>query len=838
MYRMVLPTALVCVLVTLALAPPASGEDAGSFRETVEPLVEAYCLDCHGPGTQMAGLRLDTLAADFTKDKVLATWIRVHDRLVAGEMPPPKGPRPEPEELKPAVAWLRRNLHTASLERQRKQGRVVVRRLNGTEYENTIRDLLGTNVSLKDMLPDDNELAGFDNVGAVLDVSATHQLIYQEAAEKAIASVIPVHPPILFRDRRTGREMSEKGPNFRQTLTRSCKLDGDALVVYSKLPRYGLCASAHVPTTGRYRVQMKIGAVGAAGRPVPAAFLTVERSGNEDPVVRDMRDIPPGEPSIVEVEIDLLRTQAFVVNLLSIWDIRNFKKPIEEYTGPGLRLEWMTIEGPIDPFPPPSYDRLFAGVPLEARSVDRARTEGTRIPKIAANRTVQQWDSDPLVPASAHPKEDAARLIRDFLPRALRRPVPEELVRHVIGRVHAKLDEKYTFLEAMTYGYKAILASPHFLLMMAPGIPAATAAARPSTTRLDDHALAERLSYFLWSTLPDPELRALAAQGRLGAPDVLRAQVERMLGDERARRLTENFVGQWLDVRKIGATIPDPQLYADFDGVLLWAMPRETYAFFEEVLRNDRSLLEFIDSDWTMLNERLATHYGIPGVEGNHFRKVALAPGSHRGGVMTHASVLKVTADGTRTSPVLRGKWVLERIIGKPPAPPPPDIPAIEPDIRGATTIRKQLDQHRNTAACATCHNQIDPPGFALEEYDPIGGWRAFYRASARTRAGIVPLPNYSGRPIYRGPDVEKGGVTPDGRPFADVDEYKRLLLSDRDQLARSLTEKLLVYATGGDIEFADREVVDRIVSTLKADGYGFRTLVHEVVQSRLFLDK
>jgi hypothetical protein len=837
MYRLILPAALVCVFVVLA--PPASGEDAASFQDTVQPLVEAYCLDCHGPGTQKAGLRLDTLAADVANEKVLATWIRVHDKLAAGEMPPPNQPRPEPAELKPATAWLKQNLHAASLDRQRKQGRVVVRRLNGTEYENTIRDLLGTNVSLKDMLPDDNESAGFDKVGAVLDVSATHQLIYQKAAEKAIASVIPVHPPILFRDRRTGREISQSGPNFRQTLTRSCKLDGDALVVYSKLPRYGLCSSAHVPTTGRYRVQMKISAVGALQQPVPVAFLTVERSGREDPVVRDMRDIPSGEPSIVEVEIDLMRTQAFVVNLLSLWDIRSFKKPIEEYTGPGIRLEWMTIEGPIGPFPPPSYDRLFARVPLEARSVVQARTDGTRIPKIPANRTEQQWDSDPLVPASAHPRQDSERLIRDFLPRALRRAVPEELARHVVERVHAKLDEKYTFLDAMTYGYKAILASPHFLLMMEPGNPPAAAAATASpATRLDDYALAERLSYFLWSTLPDPELQALAAKGQLSKPEVLRAQVERMLGDERAHRLTENFVGQWLDLRKISDTIPDPQLYGDFDGVLLWAMPRETYAFFEEVLRTNRSLLEFIDSDWTMLNERLATHYGIPGVQGNHFRKVALTPDSHRGGVMTHASVLKVTADGTRTSPVLRGKWVLERIIGKPPSPPPPDIPAIEPDIRGATTIRQQLDKHRNTIACATCHKQIDPPGFALEEYDPIGGWRTFYRASARTKAGIIPLQIYGGRPIYRGPDVEKGGVTPDGRPFAKVNEYKTLLLSDKDQLARSLTEKLLVYATGGDIEFADREVVDQIVSTLKSSGYGFRTLVHEVVQSRPFLYK
>jgi hypothetical protein len=240
-----------------------------------------------------------------------------------------------------------------------------------------------------------------------------------------------------------------------------------------------------------------------------------------------------------------------------------------------------------------------------------------------------------------------------------------------------------------------------------------------------------------------------------------------------------------------------------------------------------------------MLNERLAKLYGISGVIGNDLRKVTLPSGSHRGGVMTHASVLKVTADGMATSPVLRGKWVLERIVGKPPAPPPPDVPAIEPDIRGAVTIRQQLDKHRTNAACAQCHVHIDPPGFALESFDPIGGWRDYYRVSVPTSRGKVDLPAFSARqPVYRGPDVESGGETPNGHTFKNIDDYKQLLLADKDQLARNLTQKLLVYSTGADMQFADRELVEQIVARLATKNYGFRTLVHEIVQSRAFLNK
>lgn len=817
---------LVAALVFAA--PGARAADPAAFKAKVKPFLDAHCVDCHGPDVQKAKLRLDDLAPDLGDPRTAATWATVYDKIASGEMPPKRRERPAKAELDAATTWLHTELHAASLARQQKLGRVAVRRLNGTEYENTVRDLLGTNVKLKELLPEDNSAAGFDNVGAVLDVSATHQLLYLEAAEKAVRSVVPPHPPIPFTDRRTGKEMTEKGPNFKQALTRTCYLKDDALVIYSKLPRYGLFQTASVPTAGRYKVQVSIAAVGADNKSVPAAFMVVGQ-GREDPVLREMRDVKPGKPTVIEMEIDLERREAFVVNLLTSWDIRSTKKTIEEYTGPGLLVEWVKIEGPVGAWPPKSYDSLFAGVPLKPRSVVKAEAEKKAPPKIAPNRTEAAWANDPLVPASAKPKEDAERLIRAFLPRAFRRPVPEDVAKAFVARVHDRLDKGEPFFDAMAFGYKSALASPHFLLLAE---PTATGPA------LDDYAVAARLSYFLWSTLPDDELLSLAKKGELTKPAVLRAQVERMLADPKAQRFTENFVGQWLDLRKIAATIPDPNLYGDFDGTLLWSMPRETTLFFDEVLKHDRSLLEFVDSDWTMLNERLAKHYGIPGVTGNDFRKVALPPGSHRGGVLTHASVLKVTADGTRTSPVIRGTWVLHKIVGRPPAPPPPDVPSIEPDIRGATTVRQQLDKHRNVAACASCHVHIDPPGFALESFDPIGGWREFYRASTRTPKGTVTIPGYAGRPVFRGPDVDATGETHDGKKFANIDGYKALLLADKDQVARNLAEKLLVYATGADVQFADREVIERIVAATRDKKYGFRTLVHEVVQSRAFLNK
>lgn len=824
--------------LSFLLASPAMVLGATPQMGTLKPFLETHCFECHDEDTHKAGLRLDNLTADLNDQDAIKTWTHVFDKVRAGEMPPKKSKQPSKDERDATTKLLHDELHTASLDHQQKRGRVIVRRLNGTEYQNTIRDLVGTNVVVKDMLPEDDSVAGFDNVSAALDLSATHLLLYQDAAEKAIASAIPTHKPLAFESTRTGKEMAEKGSNFKQTLTRSCKLVGDSLVIYSKLPRYGLCCTPSVPGEGRYRVQMKARAVGGNGKAIPVGYFTVEQSGPEEPVLKEMHEIQPGEPKVYEFEFDLARRQQFVVNLLTLWDIRTFKKPIEEYDGLGLQVDWLKIEGPLGEFPPPSYAKVCEGVPLEYRSVVEALAAGKKPQTIKEPRSEYHWASDPLVPASQHPKEDAERLIRSFVKRAFRRPVAEASLAHFVKAVHAKLDASYSFQDALTFGYKLVLSSPDFLFLIHP--TAADAKGDLPSPKLDDFALAERLSYFLWSSPPDEELLSVARKGELSKPDVLRAQTERLLNHANAHRFTENFAGQWLDLRKINATIPDPQLFGDFDYLLLWAMPRETELFFEEVLRNDLPLTDFVHSDWTMLNERLARQYGIEGVEGNEFRKVKLTPESHRGGVMTHGSVLKVTADGTRTSPVLRGKWVLERIIGKPAQPPPPDVPAIEPDIRGATTIRQQLDKHRHTPACATCHIHIDPPGFALETYDPIGNWREFYRVTTKptSRATPIDIHAYNQRPVYRGLDVEKGDKTPEGRAFKDIDDYKRILLEDKVQLARNLTEKLIVYSTGADIQFADREVVEQIIAKLRAKNYGFRSLVHEVVQSRVFLNK
>ncbi len=530
---------------------------------------------------------------------------------------------------------------------------------------------------------------------------------------------------------------------------------------------------------------------------------------------RRVHDVPAGKTTVISDEFELDAREIVVFNPWSLPSPRELERvedaaPLERYPGAGLVVEWVEIEGPIDEFPSPGYRRLFGDVPLKQMH-----------PRNPASLQ--------LMPENPH--EDADRLIRTALPIVFRRPVEVALADYFVGIAHERLDKGEPFAEAMVGAYTAVFCSPHFLYLNEP-----LRKDHPSDpAQLDDYALASRLSHFLWSSTPDDELLKLATEGVLRKPDVLHAQVERMLEHPNSQRFTENFAGQWLDLREINATTPDPQVYGEFDDFLYWSMPRETRLFFNEVLSRDLPITEFVDSDWSMLNQRLAQHYGIPGVVGGELRKVRLPASSHRGGVLTQAAIMKVTADGSRTSPVLRGKWVLERIVGQPPDPPPPNIPAIDPDVRGTTTIRQQLDKHRNTAACAACHQHIDPPGFALESFDAIGGWRTFYRGNGKNR---VEQPNYPGRTVSRGIDVEVGGRMPDGWTFDDIDQYRQILLSDKDQLARNVAEKLIIYATGADIQFADREVVEQLVADSRKHDYGFRSLLHAVVQSRLFLYK
>ena len=829
------PFAAAAVLA-LGLTSVAIGQEPAAKIKT---FVTEHCIDCHGPDVHKANLRLDTLGAELADDANFAKWTKVHDKVAEGKMPPKTSAQPPKAESDDFTKTLRRKLHDASLDRQQTKGRVLLRRLNSTEYENTLRELVGTKVRVKEMLPDENAVAGFDNVASGLDFSATHMLLYQEAAEKAVLSAVPTNPPYPIKERLTGREISKRAPNFRETLTRSCKLDGDSLIVYSKLPRYGLVQTGTVAGAGTYRIRMSVAAVGGEKKAVPLGLLILENGSHDEPVLYDVKDIPCGDPQVVELDVELGRRQAFVVNLLTHWDIRDTKKTIDEYTGPGFRIDWLEIEGPVGPFPPPSYGKLFGDVPLKARSIAKAEREKARtLPDVKGRKTPDHWNFDPLEPTSTNPKADAERLIRAFLPKAFRGPVPESVAKMYVDRVQKKLDEKQSFLDAMVYVYKAILSSPRFLVFAEPDAVTESVAGKLRSPKLDDFAIANRLAYFLWSGPPDDALLAAALRGDLTKSANLRKEVDRLLDDPKAHRFTENFTGQWLDLRKINATVPDPRVYGDYDELLLWAMPRESWSVFEEILKHDRSLLEFVDADWSMLNARLAALYAIPSVDGNDLRKVTLPAGSHRGGVLTQAAVLKVTADGTRTSPVLRGKWVLEKILGQPPAPPPPDVPAIEPDIRGATTIRQQLEKHRAIATCASCHVHIDPPGFALEAFDPIGGYREFYRATTGDRKKALKLA-FGGRGLFRGLDVETASVTFEGKSFKGIDDYKKLLIADhKDQIARNMTEMLLTYATGAEIQFADREIVDGIVEKLKSGNYGFRTLIHEVVESRVFLNK
>jgi hypothetical protein len=403
--------------------------------------------------------------------------------------------------------------------------------------------------------------------------------------------------------------------------------------------------------------------------------------------------------------------------------------------------------------------------------------------------------------------------------------VPDERIQPYIKLAHAELDSGAGFEQAMRTAYKAVLCSPYFLYLVEP------------QGRLDGHALASRLSYFLWRSAPDAELLDAAHRGDLLKPDGLRQQTERLLRDPKSQRFVKDFLGLWLNLRDIEFTIPDAKLYPDFDTTLLHAMVGETEQFFTRILHENRPLTDFLHSDWTMVNERLAKHYGIPGVVGPEFREVKLPANSHRGGLITQASVLKVSANGTTTSPVTRGAWVLERILGEPPPPPPPGIPGVEPDIRGATTIREQLDRHRNVATCAACHKVIDPPGFALEAYDVIGGWRDRYRAvfTPGSKAQTIRIGN---RQVALGPKVDASGVLADGRKFNGPDEFKQLLLAEPDRFAKALTEKLATFGTGRDMGFSDRPAIAAIVQANGQGKRGFRDLLHELIQSELFLTK
>lgn len=756
----------------------------------VTPFLEAQCVDCHSGDEPAGNLNLEQFSHDLSDLDALNRWVRVHDRVAAGEMPPPEADQPEAVDREQFVHSLQQALTQAD----RAFRHTVLRRLNRVEYEHTICDLFGIRVDVKGMLPEDPTAHGFDNIGASLALSPEQMQVYLEAADRALDQV--------FGSEREPKRVNERKPLGQDEFaSRSIgrlfkKTEDDSLITFQGYWCPTVFHSGQSTVDGTYRVRIHAKTYQTDQPLVMAVYGGDVIVGRKPSHLVGYYDIAPGDDwTVVEFE-DWLEARGDYQ--MKPYNLQAPTQGPEQFTGPGLMIGEVEVVGPLEPWPPTSRAALLGDVDPDAATIAEARDIFTRL-----------------------------------LPRAFRRPVEPEEIDLYVSLTQSAFEAGRSFIPALRVGLEALLCSPEFLFREEPIDPGS-----PDTAEaISDHALASRLSYFLWSSMPDEELLSLANDGRLSQPDVLRQQVERMLDDPKSSRFVEHFTGQWLDLREIDFTEPDMRQYPEFDEMLRYSMVEETHRFFREILDQDLPLTDFVDSDWAILNERLARHYGIEGVTGQTFRRVELPPDSVRGGVMTQASVLKVTANGTNTSPVVRGVWLLENILGQPVRPPPPGVAAIEPDIRGATTIREQLARHRNVESCAVCHRDIDPPGFALESFDPIGGWRDWYRSVGEGEPVNLEI-NRRRVQYRRGPDVDPSGQLGDGRTFADVREFKELVLADSDQIARCLTEKLLTYGTGRGLGFSDRPAIDQIVANSRERHHGLRSLIHEVVQSETFRAK
>ncbi len=817
---------VLCLLFFCLPAATAWSETDATYENTVRPFLVQRCLKCHGAELQKADYRFDTLTRNFQDEDVLLTWQNIVDMLNLGLMPPYEEPQPELAELKPVVDWITGALQ-AHYEREASTGgQTVLRRLNRKEYRNTVRDLLHVNMTMfdpTDAFPQDEEAHGFDNIGKTLVMSGFLVEKYLDAADQIVARAVLPGPRPEVKTHVFKPPIMRAGGGFVAPASRRLKPGYDELF---RRPddRWGYMSidafRKGAPHSGMYRIRVRASAhnqqhpydsslrtdeseplrmaiVAASGR-----YGDLRQRNTSDVMLGEFEMIADGKPRDYERELWLDKSympritypngpinlywrsilRRYHPDLYDDADRRQMTRQAEQqlvhrqtetlvqhYLGPSIRVYEIEIEGPFyEQWPPPSHTSIF----------------GTRNPN-----KVKPFD-----------------VLTRFATRAYRRPVKTSEIAHILDLVAQRETAGATRVQAIKMGMKAILCSPNFLYLY------------ENEGVLDDYALASKLSYFLWSSMPDADLFKLAKKKQLHKPDVLQTQIDRMLKDDKAQAFVENFTERWLTLYKIGEMPPDPRnfrLY--YQAHLEDAMKRETHAFFQHLLDENMSIAHFIDSDFTFVNRDLGLLYGLEGVTGREFRKVQLAD-AKRGGLLGQASVLTATANGIETSPVVRGVWILENILGTPPTPPPPDVEPLEPDIRGSKTIREQLANHREIATCNECHRHIDPLGFALENYNPIGGWCYTY-----------------GR---KKPKVDASDVLVDGTAFNGIVRFKQILMAKQDQFAHCLTEKMLTYATGRTLEAGDRPEVNRIVSALKAQGYGLKDLVMLVATSEPFLTK
>ena len=862
------------ILFLVGMISPANAE------ETLPSYFKQHCHECHDAATHEGNLDLTSLKLDLVKADNFARWVKIHDRIKSGEMPPKKQPRPPEAEKVAAVKLLKESLLGAERKRLGDGPRTGLRRLTRVEYENTIRDLFDMpGIALQGNLPADGSAHGFDKNSDALDISHVNMAKYVQAADHILNLAIATQPkPPTMQKRRIS--LANSGGFVAHVI-----MNGDGVLLKDKKPdpefppagetnhldegahermgsfRNGASVGLfrhedeslspyfieHVTIyPGRYRVRTSLwsfqwdkGQV-LPSRGTEAARLSVVqltgdgRGGQHPSYVLGYFDAPSIQSQEHELVTWLNHNEIIGFNVASLAPVANYNRKgrAMAFTGPGIACDWLDIEGPLhDVWPPRSHKILFGELPLaefkpEAQPKVRP-PQRLQIRQLGAGRNRPDPSQGLWTVQSDKPLDDADRLLASFLPKAFRRPVADEVRKSYVAKVDERLQAGDCFETAMRWAYRAALCSPDFLYHVEPA------------GKFDDYALACRLSYLLWNSLPDEPLVALARTGKLHEPAVLNDQIERLLKDPQSQRFVEDFVGQWLKLRQIAANDPDKKLYPEFNPYLQDSMVAETWAYFRELIDKDLGAGHLVRSNFAMLNEKLATHYGIAGVSGSQIRRVELPKGNPRGPFLTQASILKITANGTTTSPVPRGAFVMARLLGEEPDPPPPNIPAIEPDVRGAKTIREQLDKHRSDATCAACHAKIDPAGFALESFDVIGGWRDRYRSigdgDPAPRGSIDP---FIGIGFKLGPKVDASGVLPDERTFKDVAELQEMLAANPERLLRNLAEQLATYSAGREMTFSDRDELSAIVQRTEKNGGGIRTLLHEVVQSSIFRTK
>jgi hypothetical protein len=802
------------LIALLTFAPDSHGAEnpaAARFEDQIQPILMDYCYRCHAQGTKKGGVAFDELgpAESFVKNRNL--WWAVLKNVRAGIMPPAEKPHPDSKEIRILAEWIKRDVF-GSDPVEPDPGRVTIRRLNRVEYRNTIRDLMGIDFKAEEEFPPDDTGYGFDNIGDVLTVSPLLLEKYFQAAETIVKTAVPTALKILPERTYRGAEFrgAERGPN------------GDRLD-FSTPAKVSRSFSADHP--GSYRLAIEI-AVQDNSKPDPGPCTVVFKVDDHE-LLRETYhrktsktyyhafdqnftsgdhrlsfELQPQKPPSGAVApppvVDPVQEVRAMLAGAAFQIVMNRAR--ERGAVPDFRIVSVRIEGPMDPrhwTRSPNYGRFFPKDEPPATDPDR--------------------------------RQYARDVLSQFVRKAFRRPADAR----TIDRLIAIAEKVYTlsgkrFEEGIAQAMVAVLASPRFVFRIESVEPGRSA---KSSALIDEFSLASRLSYFLWSTMPDDELFGLAEARKLRAE--LPRQVKRMLDDKRGRALTENFVGQWLEVRDLDGIFFNERAILRREGIRLRgadternvltrdvrrAMRGETELAFEYVVRENRSVLEWIDSDYTFLNEKLAKYYGIPGVEGSEMRRVTLPKDSPRGGVLTHGTVLAVTSNPSRTSPVKRGQFILDNILGTPAPPPPPDIPALEDARKNAKdrepTTRELMALHRSKAMCSSCHSRMDPLGLALDNFNPLGTWRE----------------------AENGQKIDASGQLITGEPFKDIRDLKRTLKQRHGvDFYRCLTEKLLTYALGRGLEYYDVETVDRIVERLDQDGGRFSALLMGVIESAPF---